>query len=294
MARLGRRAPEVHTVVTAQRRAIPWNLFALAAIATALGTALFFAVAEPLREPFELDRALNLAEGIGTYITITGVVYALMVGFTFQQAIERQRDLRTAVHREAGSLNNIVLLLEVMQHGEALDRVGPQMEAYLDRLLKTAEGEGGEAEIEEATRDLYGMLPELNELASDGLDDEIDRVTLRAVHEELREVSRAHSDMLAIRQARLPTSQWFALGFLALLLSVGFLFLDLNVIRLESVLFGFVLASVVVLMSVIRDLDDPGHGMWRVDLGAIQAVREELAKVIVARKAWLTKQNGGN
>ncbi len=257
----------------ADRQAFPWGIMIRAIVVIMLGSLLFLVLAPTLRSPFKLPNSDILAESLSSYLTVIGVIYALMVGFTFQQSIERQRDLRQSLHREAGSLRNIILLTEVMQEGEAIPTIVDALSEYIEAINRDMnEAQGHTA----ALRQLYTMIPRLNELASDDVNDDIDRVTLRAIHEELRETSRSHADRVAIRTNRLPSAQWFSLGFLAFLLLMGFLMLDLGSVGLEAMMFALVLGSVTVLMEVMRDLDEPFDGIWAVNRSAFEDLQDQL------------------
>lgn len=258
-------------------RVLPVRIMLYTALAMLLSLPLHLLFINRIHELLDLPSPTVLAESLSSYITVIGVIYALMVGFTFQQAVERHRDLRNSLHREAGSLHNILLLSEVMQEGEAAPIVAQSVGDYVNSNLEVANP--SDPRLTSAIHDLYGIIPHLNELASDDVDDEVDQVTLRAIHAELREVSRAQADRSAICYNRLPPAQWFSLWFLAFLLLMGFFLLDLESTIIESLLFTLVVGSVTVLMMIMVDLDKPLEGVWVVKSSALQWLLLEIERL---------------
>ena len=101
---------------TAQRwlnrtiRTRPWMLLAIPAASGGSMFAVHPYLADPLQGWLQTAGARDLGEGVGALLTVVGVIYALIIGFTFQQAFARQAELRQKLTAEASSLRNLLLL----------------------------------------------------------------------------------------------------------------------------------------------------------------------------------------
>ena len=113
-------------------------------------------------------------------------------------------------------------------------------------------------------------------MSSDGVSDEVDRVTLDALHDELRTTTRARSERLSIAARHIPRIHWFQIELLSTLIIVGFLLLDMGAPLLEALLLGLTSGAITVLYLSLFDLDYPFGGLWRVEPLGLQRLRREL------------------
>ena len=262
-------------------RSQPWILMAVPA-ASAVGLFLFFQMATGfLRGPFGLASARDLGEGVGTFLTVIGVIYALIIGFTYQQGFARQDELRHTMTSEAGSLRNVLLLCESLRVWNQRQVLAGTLREYVDRLL-AQEFPPAEQTSPDPAATLYQIVPLLNRASVDGISDAVDRVTLNAIHDELRAATRARSQRLAVARRHIPRIHWFQIELLSTLILVGYMLLDLNAPVLEATLFSLTGGAIFVLYMSLFDIDYPFDGLWQVSPDTLRAVREEL--VVVERE----------
>jgi hypothetical protein len=254
----------------------PWVLFLTPALAAVGFFLLHRLCADLVRNPLQLLEARDLGEGVGTFLTVVGVIYALILGFTFQRAFSRQNDLRHKLTTEASSLRNLLLLCGVMRARQRRGAIAHHVRDYVERLLKH-EFPPQEENPTDTAAILYRIVPVLNEICADGIADDVDRVTLDAVHDELRSATRSRSERLTISARHIPRVHWFQIELLSALIMVGFLLLDLRAPRLEALLFGMTASAISVLYLSLFDLDYPFGGLWRVEPRALLALQRELA-----------------
>ncbi|MAE93472.1 MAG: hypothetical protein CL910_02300 [Deltaproteobacteria bacterium] len=253
----------------------PWVLFATPVLFAGGAFGLHWWLAEFLQAPFGTAAARDLGEGIGTFLTVIGIIYALILGFTFQQAFSRQIDLRSALRAEASSLWNLLLLGRAMGGAAQRGEIDRRVRAYVGYVLG-AEFPPDEREPVEAAPMLFEILGVLHGLSADGVGDEVDRVTLAAIHDELRAATRARSDRLAISTRAIPRIHWFQIELLSTLVMIGFLLLDLQAPPLEALLLGLTASAITVLYMSLFDLDYPFAGLWRVEPKPLEALVREL------------------
>jgi hypothetical protein len=254
-------------------RTRPWMLLAIPAVSGGAMFALYPYLADPLQEWLRTTGARDLAEGVSAFLTVVGVIYALIIGFTFQQAFGRQAELRQKLTTEASSLRNLILLTGTMRGGTAQNAVGGHVLGYVEQLL---EHEFPPNDGVDAAPTLYQIIPVLNEISTDGVSDEVDRITLNAIHDELRTTTRARSERLSIAARHIPRIHWFQIEILSSLIMAGFLLLDMSAPLLEALLLGLTTGAIMVLYLSLFDLDYPFGGLWRVEPLGLQRLRHEL------------------
>jgi hypothetical protein len=230
-----------------------------------------------------MAEARDLGEGIGAFLTVVGVIYALIVGFTFQQSFARLTELRHKMTAEAGCLRNLTLLAGVMRAADRRPEVARHLLGYVERVLAD-EFPPSDSVSSEAPTLLYGVLPVLHEISADGAGDEVDRVTLDAIHEEIRSATRDRGERLTIALRRIPRVHWFQIELLSTLLVVGYLLLDLGAPLLEALLQGLTASAITVLYLSLFDLDYPFGGLWRVEPSALREIRDELRELAPIRE----------
>jgi hypothetical protein len=254
----------------------PWVLFVTPALAAVGFFFLHRLCAGPVRHPLQLLEARDLGEGVGTFLTVVGVIYALILGFTFQRAFSRQNELRHKLTAEASSLRNLLLLCGVMRARQRRGAIADHVRDYVEHLLER-EFPAHEEPPGDTAAILYGIVPLLNEICADGIADEVDRVTLDAVYEELRSATRSRSERLTVAVRHIPRIHWFQIELLSMLIMVGFLLLDLRAPLLEALLFGMTASAISVLYLSLFDLDYPFGGLWRVEPRGLLGLQRELA-----------------
>jgi hypothetical protein len=256
-------------------RTRPWMLLA---IPTVSGGAMFLVypyLAGPLQGSLGTAEARDLGEGVGAFLTVVGVIYALIIGFTFQQAFGRQAELRQKLTAEASSLRNLLLLSGTMRLGTTQEAVAGHLRSYVGQLL---DHEFPPEDEVDAAPTLYQIVPVLNEVSTDGTADAVDRITLNAIHDELRTATRARSERLSIAARHIPRIHWFQIELLSTLIMVGFLLLDLGAPLLEALLLGLTTSAIMVLYLSLFDLDYPFGGLWRVEPLGLRRLRKELGE----------------
>ncbi len=264
---------------TAQRalnrmiRTLPWMLLVIPAISGGAMVAVYPYLAGPLQSWLGTAGARDLGEGVGAFLTVVGVIYALIIGFTFQQAFARQADLREKLTTEASSLRNLLVLSGTMRVGTAQETVAGHLLRYTGELL---DHEFPPEDAVDVAPILYEILPVLNLISADGTDDAVDRITLAAIHDELRTATRSRSERLSIAARHIPRIHWFQIELLSSLIMVGFLLLDLHAPLLEALLLGLTTGAIMVLYLSLFDLDYPFDGLWRVEPLGLRRLRHEI------------------
>ena len=236
------------------------------------------------------DRA-DLLAFTGDYLEAIGTVYAIFLGFTYNLSVERLRGLERSVHAEATALQAVVELTLHLQdpHLRQLHAIQASLCEYVERVLSlemytgVQRVEAGTADAARTVHAIYGVLTELNEIASDGVGDGLDRCTLEAVHQEIRTVLRERSSRIMHTNQRLPAAHWLLLSALSILTVLGVAIGEVSA-RVETGLLVSALAFVAPLAFVlVFDMNDAFDGVWRASAAPVRGVQQHVLPLLACR-----------
>jgi uncharacterized membrane protein (DUF485 family) len=114
---------EIIKTINRMSEKYPWLRLVVCILIMLVSYLLYISFVGWIRAPFRLLNATSLGEGIGIYMTIIGIIWALIISFTYQQAIHRQRAIHEALYSEASGLCNILLLVETMGTREMVSKI---------------------------------------------------------------------------------------------------------------------------------------------------------------------------
>ena len=239
----------------------------------------------------------DLLSFTGDYLEALGTLYAIFLGFTYQLCVERLRGLDRSVHAEATALQAVVELTLHLQSPQPrqLRAIQAALAEYVQRVLSlemytgVRRIEAGTADAAQTVHALYGVLTELNEIASDGMGDGLDRCTLEAVHQEIRAVLRERSSRIMHTNQRLPAAHWLLLWALSILTVLGVALGQVSA-HIESGVLVAALAFVVPLAFVlVLDMNDAFDGVWRASAAPMCGVQQHVLPLLVPE----ARQGGG-
>ena len=234
----------------------------------------------------ELKRALGLdglgdLDAFGPLWTLSGLLFSVMLGQTYQYYFDRQGAIQDAAFEEALALWRLSqLVTRSVLDLHARRTAFLLIKKYAERLLENGLSDEAALVVEfDLGRDEPSQLGDIGGLAD--ATDEPGASAVRALHNTIRDVHRCAAKRVSNINADLPALQWHTLGALATLLIASFLVLDLGHAKMEAAVFACVLASSNLFYLVLNDLSNPFHGSWSVSPASDainKVVREMLAK----------------
>jgi hypothetical protein len=210
-------------------------------------------------------RVVN-AEVINSVVTVIGFLFALSFGFSLQISAERFYRIQNAVYAEGSSLSN---MLDLFRNLDAKDpstknilyqALGTYTSQMRDEIMDDIEVGGSNG------YDLYGIFKKIGAISLDGEGDEIDRIILAKILDELRDVSRYRLERVSALRSKIPLNLWIALQIFGLLTFSLVLLLDSGSKLLNVWLCEITAFSVCLFNWVLADYNSPFQGFIRVDL----------------------------
>lgn len=106
---------EIVKTINRMSEKYPWLRLVVCILIMLVSYLLYISFVGWIRAPFQLFNATSLGAGIGIYMTIIGIIWALIISFTYQQAIHRQRAIHESVDRNnsiEGRLKSLLSYLD--------------------------------------------------------------------------------------------------------------------------------------------------------------------------------------
>lgn len=267
---------EIIKTINRMNQKYPWLRFVVCILIITASYILYIYFVDWIRAPFQLSNATLLGEGIGIYMTVIGIIWALIISFTYQQAIHRQRTIHDAFYSEARNLCNILMLVETMGTPKMVNKTKSTIQNYITDILEDKYGENS-AIYNISTQNLFKINTILRKEYSD-IRGNKDMINFETVQDELIGVMRARSQRFAALKSELSRNQTLVIEVLGSLLFVGFLFFDMGVSHLEGMLFALLVGAYSLLWITLMDVDDPFNGQWRIEPRVMVNLLHELSE----------------
>jgi hypothetical protein len=107
---------------------------------------------------------------------------------------------------------------------------------------------------------------------------EKDGVLFAELLRALTRVSDARDGRLAVSATRIPRTLWNLVLFASWTLFAGFLALGIHAIPLAAGVSAAAAGTLVFLMSVVRDMDNPFSGAWNVSYEPMRSIAARLGQ----------------
>jgi hypothetical protein len=195
------------------------------------------------------------------YITILTAMYALLLAFVYLTLWEDQRDAATQVEVEAGEVQSLFRLAGGFPESDkratraaalayahlVLDREWPEM-----RRKELGWSEYIPTELEALWAAVMGFEPQT----------EREQVLLASAVEAFDRLQQARRERISFSGQSLAPYLWLVLILGGVLIFGCTLFIGMEQLRSQLVLTGCCAAWIVVLLFLVRDLQNPFRGYW--------------------------------
>ncbi|MHA1267412.1 MAG: bestrophin-like domain [Candidatus Helarchaeota archaeon] len=228
----------------------------------------FYLITPGIRSFLDYLNVKNLGDGIAIYMAFQGFVFALFISFTYQQGINRQQAIRASLHIEAKSIMNILFLTKPEVSKKVYKEITSLLKNYLEYFL--AEGPKKREQLDaEAFQKLFDIISAVKKENTKGN-------VCDLIYGALQEISTARSQRIVAVKSNLTRGQMLIHEVLGAMLVIGFIFLDMNLLILETIIFSLIIGTYSLLLGIIIDVDDPFEGQWTVDTSVLNNLLEKL------------------
>ncbi|MFH1307960.1 MAG: DUF4239 domain-containing protein [archaeon] len=184
------------------------------------------------------------------FLTVIGLIYGLIAAFSISNAWEKFSKIRDAVAVETNSLESLYIYSKYLSDRSSFRKIKLKI---LDYCKEVPNIEWNQYWLSEKTHTKFREL--VNLVAAIKINNEKDKEIFDEVSEELREAAAARNSQLVLSQTKIPKMQWILNIFLSVILVIGLIFLSIPNYYLSIFIVASMIASVLLILFVIYDLD---------------------------------------
>ncbi len=233
------------------------------------------------RQHFELN------EPMGGFISVTGLVFALVFASNYTDAQCRLNEIRNSLAVEAGGVHTAMLLVRTLDEddprGAFKSRVLLLLASYIEHLaeeiLWAQTGRGAEPPPSNVEI-LYATIPFLSEIGSDGDGDDMDRVLVQRTVDALNASSEARQIRVSQEKRNISPIVYCFLWQMAFVTYLGVIFLQVGSHLMNTCVALLTITSVTTSMLILADLEKPYDGLVRVETDIFNTIRRDISVVL--------------
>jgi hypothetical protein len=240
----------------------------------AIALALAFVVVPSLA----YDNIMTDVSSWGSFFTVMGVVYAIIVGFLLATVLTRYSYLTQSIEGELNAIECIRDSLIYFDESQA-DSKQALLQALRSYVHSVAEVEWQEMSApgrivnSDTSEELYELMRECSNLKPTG---ENGSIALSKLFDNVAEIAKLRTNRICLANEQLPPRLKLLVAFLSLVLVVGFTLMGVANSWVHLVMLVSVTICVHLLYMVIEDLDHPFYGVWNVDKSALAQLDEQI------------------
>ncbi|XP_072018553.1 uncharacterized protein [Amphiura filiformis] len=256
----------------------PWQLFliawpALASLAFCPMVLFMYPVLVEIFWPMAQfpDGPPNINDAIACFLTPAGLVYATSFGFSYQSALQKQKDLLSIVSHEISLLDQITILatqitgITVNKRAEIFRLVKAEVVSVIGQLqglshMSTLDYKGdlSSGQIWKAAK----ILRDLNEWP-------MNETLINAILQNMIKLNAASAERYEIMVSKIHPLQWLFLETLGFFSFVGVLLIQASSFWMNLGMCIMTVFSISILCYVVSDQDSPFNGFFRLNLEAL-------------------------
>lgn len=228
------------------------------------------------RQHFELN------EPCCGFISVTGLVFALVFASNYTDAQSRLNEIRNSLAVESGNIHTAMLLVRTLDDtdptGSSKSRVLLLLASYIEHLAEEIAWEQtgfGARPPPSNVEILYATIPFLSEIGSDGDGDDMDRVLVQRTVDALNAASEARQIRVSQEKRNISYVVYCFLWQLAFATYLGVIFLQTGSQLLNTCVSLMTITSVTTSMLILADLEKPYNGLVRVETDIFDIVNTQ-------------------
>ena len=235
-----------------------------AAVALKVG---FSAVAPP--EALHLD-----VHGVAAYLDVLGGLYGIIMAFLMFVVWEQFNRVQMGLAKEASALENFCGVAGCFSEPGSIKRIRLQVKQYIKSTAGDEPQRLAKRENSGIAQEHFGALCQA--VGGAEVKTERDRTVFDELLRALSRVTEARDERLGVSATRIPGTLWKLVVFVSCVLFAGFLVLGVRSPVLSLAVVAAVAGSIMFLLSVIKDMDNPFAGAWNVSYDVLTAAARRI------------------
>jgi len=239
-------------------------------------------------EPY-LDFLNSAVQG---YLSVAGLLYALIIAFLYGDVQQRLVEVRTALGNEVSSMKHIYLLVKALKNGsdQLKSDVLSCIMSYINSVEETIANPGGDKH-EKDLDEIYAIIPVIITMFENEVDQEqisVDHAILETILDAMLEISEARYQRQSLLNSSIQPLVWTLLSILSAMMFFGVLFLETGSKEMNNVFCLVAVLSITMSNFVLSDIDEPFLGFMYVKLTSLISLKKDIQHSLINRKDTLS------
>jgi hypothetical protein len=242
-----------------------------------IGTVVLAVLANLLfRAVFSVETLHADVHGIGAYVGVLGGLYSIVVAFLIYVVWDQYNRVVIGLSQEAAALEDLCRLSTFISDRNHTRKIRNSARQYMESTAGDEPRRLAVGETSSLAEEHFDLLCQAVRGA------EVSTPKDQAIYEELlaavTRCSDARDARLGISATRVPSTLWNLVLFASCALFVGFLGLGIHSIALSSMVVAGLAGTLVFLLSVIKDMDNPFDGTWNVSYVPMRSIAARIGQ----------------
>jgi hypothetical protein len=210
---------------------------------------------------------------LGNYLQVIGSIYAFVIAFVIYVVWSQYTEIEAIIDQEVGKLRALDGLCDSYKDRQTCAALREKITAYALAVADEVEADGhGRQSFGAANNEWEALERTLRSLRAT---EPRELVVYGDILRELSALSAIRRERLTIASTRIPWVLWDLILFVTAVTILPFYFLPVKSVFVDIVMVGSMSASLVFILLLIRDLDNPFRGVFNVSFAPFR----ELAKI---------------
>jgi hypothetical protein len=215
--------------------------------------------------------------GIGAYLAVVGGLYSITVAFLIYVVWGQFNQVQSGLTYEASALEDLCRVAGFLSERASTRRIRETASQYLKSTSGDEPHRLAVGEVSHLAEQHFGDLCQTIRGAE--VKTEKDGVIYGELLHGLRRVLDMREQRLSVSATRVPGTLWHLILFASIVLFGGFLALGLRSFGLSLAVVAAVAGTIVFLLSVIRDMDNPFRGIWNVSYAPMKTIATRIERM---------------
>jgi len=228
---------------------------------------------------FHWQRLQFSIEPVASFLEMYGTLYGIIFAFTLYVVWSQFNSVQSGIQQEVDLLEDIYRMTLLLSDQISAKSLALNLRNYVEALLGSEWMELSKGKTCAFSHDKFMEL--CYSLRSVPVTDVRDQTIYAQLLEAVNRLTRIREERLSASLTRIPKTLWLLLNFMSAVLLIGFLLLFLPsqsnfAIFVGTIIIAAIAFSIGLLLSIIKDMDNPFVGIWNVSPQPLQVLLDKM------------------
>jgi len=218
-------------------------------------------------------------EPVASFLEMYGTLYGVTFAFSLYVVWSQFNSVQSGIQQEADLLEDIYRMTLLLSDRIAAKSLVQNLRSYVEAFLGSEWKELSQGRTCPFSQSKFMEL--CHSLRSVPVADVRDQAVFSQLLDAVNRLTRVREERVAASLTRIPETLWLLLNFMSAVLLIGFLLLFLPsqsnfAIFVSTIMMAVVAFSIGLLLSIIKDMDNPFVGVWNVSPQPFRVLLEKM------------------